>query len=129
MNWRTPVAACLVILCAATASAQFDSAQVSGVVQDIVRRRAARRGRRARRVGTGLERRAVTNEAGLYTFPNVPVGDYRINATLSGFKPIAKTGVRVNAGVNIRVDIPLEVGALDRDRPGRGGDDARRYRR
>ena len=25
-------------------------------------------------VGTGSERRAVTNEAGLYTFPTVPVG-------------------------------------------------------
>ena len=55
--------------------------------------------------GTGLERRAVTNEAGLYTFPNVPVGDYRITATLSGFKPVARTGVRVNAGLNIRVDV------------------------
>jgi hypothetical protein len=62
--------------------------------------------------GTGLERRAVTNEAGLYTFPNVPVGDYRVNATISGFKPAARTGVRINAGVNVRVDIQLELGGL-----------------
>jgi hypothetical protein len=48
----------------------------------------------------------------LYTFPNVPVGDYRLNATLSGFKPVARTGVRVNAGVNIRLDIQLELGGL-----------------
>ncbi|HEY6509951.1 MAG TPA: carboxypeptidase-like regulatory domain-containing protein, partial [Vicinamibacterales bacterium] len=62
--------------------------------------------------GTGLERRAVTNDAGLYTFTNVPVGDYRINATLSGFQPVARTGVRVNAGLNIRVDIQLQIGGL-----------------
>jgi uncharacterized surface anchored protein len=62
--------------------------------------------------GTKLERRAVTNETGQYTFPNVPVGDYRLNATLDGFKPIARTGVRVNAGVNIRVDMALEIGGL-----------------
>ena len=87
-----------VVMFASPARAQFDTAQVSGAVTDnsggvlpgvdvvLVAE------------GTGLERRAVTNESGLYTFPNVPVGDYRINATLSGFKPIARTGVRVNAG-------------------------------
>ena len=42
----------------------------------------------------------------------MPVGEYRITATLSGFKPITKSGVQVNAGVNIRVDVALEVGAL-----------------
>jgi hypothetical protein len=101
-----------ILLLAAPAWAQFDTAQVSGAIQDssggvlpgvdvvLVAE------------STKLERRAVTNEAGLYTFPNVPVGDYRINATLSGFKPIARTGVRVNAGVNIRVDMSLEIGGL-----------------
>jgi hypothetical protein len=101
-----------ILLLAAPAWAQFDTAQVSGAIQDssggvlpgvdvvLVAE------------STKLERRAVTNEAGLYTFANVPVGDYRINATLSGFKPIARTGVRVNAGVNIRVDMQLEIGGL-----------------
>ena len=100
------------LLFAVPAHAQFDTAQLSGIIQDgsggvlpgvdvvLVAE------------GTGLERRALTNESGLYTFPNVPVGDYRINATLSGFKPAARTGVRVNSGVNIRVDIQLELGAL-----------------
>jgi hypothetical protein len=100
------------VLVAVPASAQFDTAQVSGAIQDSTN--AALPGVDVVLVaaGTGLERRAVTNESGLYTFPNVPVGDYRINATLSGFKAVARTGVRVNAGVNIRVDIQLEVGGL-----------------
>jgi hypothetical protein len=109
---RLPLAFLALLLLAAPAWAQFDTAQVSGSIQDssggvlpgvdvvLVAE------------GTGLERRAVTNEAGLYTFPNVPVGDYRLNATLSGFKPVARTGVRVNAGLNIRVDVQLEVGGL-----------------
>src|SRR5688572_28387086 len=112
MNWRTPVAACLVILCAATASAQFDSAQVSGVVQDSSGGVLPGVDVVLVSVGTGSERRAVTNEAGLYNFPGVPVGEYRITASLSGFKSITKSGVRVNAGVNISVDVSLEVGAL-----------------
>ena len=109
---RLPLLFLAVLFLAAPAWAQFDTAQVSGSIQDssggvlpgvdvvLVAE------------GTGLERRAVTNEAGLYTFPNVPVGDYRLNATLSGFKPVGRTGVRVNAGLNIRVDVQLEVGGL-----------------
>jgi hypothetical protein len=61
-------------------------------------------------VGTGIERRAVTNDAGLYTFPNVPVGEYRITATLTGFRPVTHTGLNVTAGVNVRVDVQLALG-------------------
>ena len=87
---RFPLLLLALLLVATPARAQFDTAQVSGSIQDnsggvlpgvdvvLVAQ------------GTGLERRAVTNESGLYTFPNVPVGDYRINATLSGFKPVAR---------------------------------------
>jgi len=34
MNWRSVVATCVIVLCASSAYAQFDSAQISGVVQD-----------------------------------------------------------------------------------------------
>ena len=97
---------------AAPASAQFDTAQVSGAIQDNTGGVLPGVDVVLVAEGTGLERRAVTNEAGLYTFPNVPVGDYRITATLSGFQPAARTGVRVNAGLNIRVDIQLQIGGL-----------------
>ena len=109
---RLPLLFLAVLLFAAPAWAQFDTAQVSGAIQDSSGAVLPGVDVVLVAVGTGLERRAVTNEAGLYTFPNVPVGDYRINATLSGFKPVARTGVRVNAGVNIRVDIQLEIGGL-----------------
>jgi hypothetical protein len=109
---RAVVALLAILVVAAPASAQFDSAQLSGAVRDTTG--AVLPGVDVTLVaeGTGVERRAVTNETGLYTFPNVPVGDYRMNVTLSGFKPVARTGVRVSAGVNIRVDVQLEIGAL-----------------
>ncbi len=112
MNWRSAVAMCVVLLVAASADAQFDSAQVSGVVRDTTG--AVLPGVDVTLVdaGTSNERRAVTNEAGLYTFPNVPVGEYRITATISGFKPITKSGVQVSAGLNIRVDVSLDVGGI-----------------
>lgn len=112
MNWRTAVAACLLSLSAAVAHAQFDTAQVSGVVQDATGAVLPGVDVVLANVGTRLERQAVTNEAGLYTFPSVPVGEYRITAGLSGFRSLTKSGVQVNAGLNIRVDVSLEVGAL-----------------
>jgi carboxypeptidase family protein len=112
MSWRTAVITFLIVLCAASARAQFDSAQISGVVKDTTNAVLPGVDVTLTNVGTKIERYAVTNEAGLYLFPNVPVGEYRITAMLSGFKPITKAGVQVNAGLNIRVDVSLEVGAL-----------------
>lgn len=112
MTSRSAVVLCLMLVCAAPAYAQFDSATISGVVQDTTGAILPGVDVTLTNVGTKNARQAVTNEAGLYTFPNVPVGEYQVTAMLSGFKPITKSGVQVNAGVNIRVDVALEVGAL-----------------
>src|SRR5687768_5978009 len=109
---RAVFAVLAILVVAAPASAQFDTAQVSGAIRDTTGAVLPGVDVTLVAVGTGLERRAVTNEGGLYTFPGVPVGDYRINATLTGFNPVARTGVRVSAGTNIRVDIELSLGGL-----------------
>jgi hypothetical protein len=112
LRLRAVVAASVLVLCAASAHAQFDSANISGAVQDTTGAVLPGVDVTLTDVGTKQERRTVTNDGGLYTFPNIPVGTYTITTTLSGFKTITKTGVNVNAGVNIRVDVQLEVGAL-----------------
>jgi hypothetical protein len=103
---------CAMILCAGPAQAQFDSAQVSGVVQDTTGAVLPGVDVTLTNTGTSQERRTVTNEAGIYMFPNTPVGTYTVTATLAGFKGFSQTGVQVNAGVNIRVDVGLAVGAV-----------------
>ena len=112
MTWRIALVVGVLLTCATSAHAQFDSATISGVVQDTTGAILPGVDVTLTNVGTKIARQAVTNEAGLYTFPNVPVGEYQVTAMLSGFKPITKSGVSVNAGVNIRVDVALEVGAL-----------------
>lgn len=104
------LALCGAMLLAAPAHAQFDSAQVSGVVRDATGGVLPGVDVTLASVGTGLERRAVTNENGLYTFPNVTVGEYKITATLTGFRPVTQTGVAMTAGVNIRIDVQLSLG-------------------
>src|SRR5262245_27824122 len=101
------VAAGVIQLSAAPAHAQFDTAQVSGVVQDTTGGVLPGVDVTLTAVGTGIERRAVTNETGLYTFTNVTVGEYRLAAALTGFKSVTRSGLTLSAGVNIRVDVQL----------------------
>ena len=46
----------------------------------------------------------VTNETGSYVLPNLPIGTYRLSATLPGFKTYAQTGIvlDVNASPAIK---------------------------
>ena len=110
---KRPVVGVLVFLLFATSAfAQFDRAQVSGVVQDTTGAVLPGVDVTLKNTGTGNEQHAVTNETGLYTFPNVPVGSYNVTAALSGFNTVTKAGVSVNAGVNIRVDMQMQLGTL-----------------
>ncbi len=102
----------LICLFALPVHAQFDSATVSGVIQDGTGGVLPGVDVTLTSAGTGVERRTVTNEGGLYTFPNAPVGEYRVKAALSGFSTVTKTGVTLSAGVNIRVDVQLTIGSL-----------------
>ena len=44
-------------------------------------------------VDTGLTRTVLTNETGLYSLTNLPVGPYRVEAVLPGFSKYAQTGI------------------------------------
>ena len=44
---------------------------------------------------TGLERRVVTNERGAYAAPLLPIGTYRVTASLGGFGTVARERVEV----------------------------------
>jgi carboxypeptidase family protein len=61
---------------------------------------------------TGLQREAVTNASGLYTFNFLPAGEYVITAELSGFKSVRHDGVRLEIGQNRALDMKLEVGRI-----------------
>jgi hypothetical protein len=112
MSWRFAVTTVVFLFAAGSVHAQFDTAQVSGVIRDTTGAILPGVDVTLVNVGTSNERRTVSNDTGLYTFTNVPVGEYRITAMLPGFQSVTRTGVTVNAGVNIRVDVQLELGAL-----------------
>src|SRR5262245_48474344 len=61
---------------------------------------------------TGVSRNVVTNETGSYVFPNLPLGPYRLEATLPGFRTFVQTGVVLQVGSSPSIDITLEVGQV-----------------
>ena len=59
---------------------------------------------------TGLMRNTVTNEAGAYVLSNLPIGPYRLEATLSGFRTYVQTGIVLQVNSNPTVDVALGLG-------------------
>jgi hypothetical protein len=66
---------------------------------------------------TGQARNAVSNRSGIYTFPNVGIGNFTLSATGSGFQTYTKTGIVVNVAQNLKEDIALTVALQGRRSP------------
>src|SRR5437899_2779466 len=62
-------------------------------------------------VNTGVARDTITNETGIYSVELLPVGDYRVEAELSGFKKEVRSGVTLVVDQVARIDFTLKVGA------------------
>ena len=62
--------------------------------------------------GTGQTRTAVSGSDGYYSVPQVQPGSYSVKATLSGFRPVTRTGIVVSVGDTSRVDIRMAVGGV-----------------
>ena len=61
---------------------------------------------------TSGTRNTTTNAEGLYTFPAVPPGSYELKVELQGFKTAEIPSFKVDVQQTVRVDVPLQVGAL-----------------
>ena len=61
---------------------------------------------------TGLVRSVVTNEAGAYTLASLPVGPYKLEAALPGFRTFLQTGIVLQVNANLVMDPVLQVGEI-----------------
>ena len=64
----------------------------------------------ATQTDTGAKRTAESDAAGAYLFTNLPVGPYRIEASKSGFRTYAQSGIVLQVNSNPEVPITLNVG-------------------
>src|SRR5689334_946746 len=67
----------------------------------------------ATNTGTGLKVETVSDADGAFTFRNLLPGTYDLAAALSGFREYRQTGIAISAGNPVRVNVKMEVGALN----------------
>src|SRR5580765_2787384 len=63
-------------------------------------------------IRTNLQRLVTSTRDGIYTAASLPPGNYRIDVTLSGFRPTRREGVRIITGEKARIDFGLAVGDM-----------------
>ena len=61
---------------------------------------------------TGDTRVVLTNEAGVYRAPLLPLGRYRVAAELQGFRKFEQQGLTLSAGQSAVINVTLSVGSL-----------------
>jgi hypothetical protein len=62
---------------------------------------------------TNQSQTTVSNEVGAFVFPQVPVGTYKVDLSLAGFKGRTYTDVVVNVGQEYSLTTRLELGTLE----------------
>lgn len=64
----------------------------------------------ATNVGTNLTYPTESNDAGIYNFPFLPIGNYTVSAEASGFKKVELGPFKLEVGQTARVDVKMQVG-------------------
>ncbi len=59
---------------------------------------------------TGIARSTVSNETGVYVLPNLPLGPYKLETSLVGFRTFVQTGIVLQVNSNPVINVTLEVG-------------------
>src|SRR3954454_25011022 len=92
--------------------AQTTSTEVLGVVKDESGLPVSGAAVTLTRIETGETRKATTNNEGLYSFPLIETGQYRVNVQMSGFKAVQITDINVQLQQRARVDVTLPIGEV-----------------
>ncbi|MBL8174407.1 MAG: TonB-dependent receptor [Bryobacterales bacterium] len=92
------------------APAQTITATITGIVSDPQGASVPDAKVTAVNTGTNVSFPGVTNAAGVYTLPFLPVGNYNIVVEMAGFKKSQVGPFRIEVNQTARVDVRLELG-------------------
>src|SRR5262249_41644370 len=106
-------AAALVVVCSGVAHAQAVKGGLLGNIVDASGFALPGVTVTITEVRTNISYSTTTNESGYYIFSNLKDGTYRVVAELTGFKRVVRDGVDVPVNATPRVDLKMEVGAVE----------------
>src|SRR6201999_2332611 len=61
---------------------------------------------------SGLHRIVTSGDDGGYNLPSLPVGPYTLKVTATGFSTHDQSGIVIQVGNQLRVDVKLQVGGV-----------------
>src|SRR6266545_5499984 len=102
----------LVLIATCTDGWAQSTAQISGSVADQSGAVLPGAEITAMQIETGVSRSTITNEAGHYVLPNLPLGPYRLEAGLPGFRTFVQTGLVLQVNSSPVINPVLEVGQV-----------------
>jgi carboxypeptidase family protein/TonB-dependent receptor-like protein len=88
------------------------TAQISGTVKDQSGAVLPGVEITATQTDTGATRMAITNETGSYILSNLPIGPYKLEAALPGFRTFVQTGIILQVNGSPAINPTLEVGQV-----------------
>lgn len=102
----------IMIFFAGPVSAQRTSGQLTGSITDPNGAAVVGATVTATEIATNFQRETITNDDGLFTITDLPIGQYRLSVKGTGFKESISPNVTVNVATVTRQDFRLEVGAV-----------------
>ncbi len=101
------------LLLASVAPAQTFRGTILGTVTDPSGAVVSGATVKVKNVDTGLERATQTTPDGSYSVPELPVGNYDVTVSQSGFETTLNKGIAVNVAAQSRVDVVLKPGQVN----------------
>jgi hypothetical protein len=83
--------------------------EISGTVTDPAGGSIANAAVRITNIGTGFRQTGKTGDSGLYRLSLLPLGAYDLEVQASGFATIKQSGIEVNAGATVTVNLSMQL--------------------
>src|SRR5437016_102310 len=106
------VVSAFVIVTCVTAAGQGATAQISGTVKDQSGAVLPGAEITATQTETGAVRMALSDETGSYVLPNLPVGPYKLEVSIPGFRTFVQSGIVLQVNSSTVVNPVLNVGQV-----------------
>jgi hypothetical protein len=97
------------------ALAQFTTASLAGTVSDPSGASVPGAGVTIQNEQTGLTRRTNTGADGVYRFPALPIGSWKLRVEKAGFSTSVQEGIQLDTNEAATVDVTVQVGAVSNE--------------
>jgi hypothetical protein len=109
---RALLSGLIIVGLTSTAALAQATAEITGTVKDTSGAVLPGANITATQTDTGFKREAVTDADGVFSLPGLPIGPYRLEVGLQGFKTSIQTGIVLQVNDHPVVPVTLELGTV-----------------